>query len=73
MAAAIRRFGSAAFDAIYADGQGALVQTLAERVRAAGVRRVTGHVIADESLFDSERGPVAERRRCPTSTTSAAS
>jgi len=51
--------GSRAFNAIYADGQGAVIDTLAERVRAAGIRRVTGHVIADESLFDSQRGPVA--------------
>lgn len=51
--------GSAGFDAEYADGQGSLIETLARRVRAAGIRRVTGHVIADESLFDAERGPVA--------------
>ncbi len=52
-------FGSHAFAAVYSDGQGADISTLAERVRAAGIRRVTGHVIADESLFDSERGSVA--------------
>ncbi len=51
--------GSSGFDAVYADGQGALIGTLAQRVRAAGIRRVTGHVIGDESLFDSERGPVS--------------
>jgi D-alanyl-D-alanine carboxypeptidase/D-alanyl-D-alanine-endopeptidase (penicillin-binding protein 4) len=51
--------GSAAFDRIYADGHGALMSTLAQRVRAAGIRRVTGHVIADESLLDTERGPVS--------------
>jgi len=45
--------GSSAFDAVYAGGRGALIGALAQRVRAAGIRRVTGHVIADESLFDS--------------------
>ena len=52
-------FGDRAFDAVYSDGHGALVETLARRLRAAGIRRITGHVIADESLFDTERGPVA--------------
>jgi len=51
--------GSAAFNTEYANGQGALIQTLADRVKAAGIRRVTGRVIADESLMDSERGPVS--------------
>ncbi len=52
-------FGARAFASVYSDGQGADISTLAQRVREAGIRRVTGHVIADESLFDSERGPVA--------------
>ncbi len=52
-------FGNRGFDAIYAAGRGAVVETLAQRLRAAGIRRITGHVIADESLFDTERGPVA--------------
>ena len=51
--------GTQAFDAVYTDGRGASLQALADRVAATGIRRVTGHVIADESLFDSERGPVS--------------
>jgi len=51
--------GSAAFDANYADGQGALLSTLARRIRDTGIRRVTGHVIPDESLMDTQRGPVS--------------
>ena len=29
---------------------------LAKQLRHAGIRRVTGHIFADESLFDTDRG-----------------
>ncbi|HEX7292214.1 MAG TPA: D-alanyl-D-alanine carboxypeptidase, partial [Conexibacter sp.] len=48
-------FGSASFNRL-AYGLGASVSTLAVRVRAAGIRRVTGRVRGDESLLDRLRG-----------------
>ena len=51
-------FGSASFDRA-AYGTGATVQALAREVRAAGIRRVSGPVVGDESLFDSLRGTPA--------------
>jgi D-alanyl-D-alanine carboxypeptidase/D-alanyl-D-alanine-endopeptidase (penicillin-binding protein 4) len=51
-------FGSATFDRA-AYGAGATVQALARRVRAAGIKRVSGPVVGDESLFDSLRGTPA--------------
>ena len=51
-------FGSATFDRA-AYGTGATVQALARRVRAAGIRRISGPVVGDESLFDSLRGTPA--------------
>jgi D-alanyl-D-alanine carboxypeptidase/D-alanyl-D-alanine-endopeptidase (penicillin-binding protein 4) len=48
-------FGSAEFDR-RAYGLGASVSTLAERVRDAGIVRVTGRVYGDESWLDRLRG-----------------
>lgn len=48
-------FGSATFTR-RAYGGGATVQTLAARLRALGIRRVTGRIYGDESKFDSLRG-----------------
>ena len=50
-------FGTTAFiDAWYGTGEGASVAALAGLVRRAGVRRVDGRVLGDESLFDALRG-----------------
>lgn len=45
-------FGDAGFDR----GVGATVQTLVAQIAARGIRRVTGRVYGDESLFDARRG-----------------
>jgi serine-type D-Ala-D-Ala carboxypeptidase/endopeptidase (penicillin-binding protein 4) len=37
-------------------GTGTTIEDIADEVAAAGVTRVTGHVIGDESRFDSRRG-----------------
>ncbi len=50
-------FGSSAFDAMWNRGLGATDRTLAARLkREAGIRRVTGKLYADGSLFDALRG-----------------
>ena len=48
-------FGSDEFDHAMYDG-GATVQRLAAALRGAGVRRIDGRIVGDESYFDSERG-----------------
>ena len=48
-------FGSTRFDR-GAYGTGATISTLAARVRAAGIRSVTGRVLGDESWLDRLRG-----------------
>jgi D-alanyl-D-alanine carboxypeptidase/D-alanyl-D-alanine-endopeptidase (penicillin-binding protein 4) len=55
-------FGSAAF-ARRAGGSAASVEALAAAVRAAGVTRVSGAVVGDESLFDARRGGPASGYR----------
>jgi len=53
-------FGDQSFDrANY--GTGATVQALVRRLRTAGLRRVFGRVVGDESLFDSLRGTIDSR------------
>jgi D-alanyl-D-alanine carboxypeptidase/D-alanyl-D-alanine-endopeptidase (penicillin-binding protein 4) len=49
-------FGSAAFARAWDGGEGATVEQLADDLARAGVRRVSGHVFGDDSLFDSLRG-----------------
>jgi serine-type D-Ala-D-Ala carboxypeptidase/endopeptidase (penicillin-binding protein 4) len=48
-------FGSATFDHVMY-GAGATVQTLAANLRQAGVKRIQGSIVGDESYFDSVRG-----------------
>ena len=36
------------------------------QLRKAGIRRVTGHIFADESLFDRDRGGPATHNRADT-------
>ncbi|HET9104447.1 MAG TPA: D-alanyl-D-alanine carboxypeptidase [Solirubrobacteraceae bacterium] len=49
-------FGDAGFVRSYYQGQGATVQALIAQLRSRGIRRVTGKVYADESMFDRRRG-----------------
>ena len=49
-------FGSSSFAERAYGGGGATVEAIAREVKRAGVRRVTGRVYGDESLFDSLRG-----------------
>ncbi|MEO8966876.1 MAG: D-alanyl-D-alanine carboxypeptidase [Solirubrobacteraceae bacterium] len=49
-------FGDAGFDRVWDRGQGATVQTLIAQIAGRGIRRVTGRVYGDESLFDARRG-----------------
>jgi len=49
-------FGSSGFNDLYEDGFGPTVTELAGRIRRAGIRRVTGRLIGDGSLFDSKPG-----------------
>jgi D-alanyl-D-alanine carboxypeptidase/D-alanyl-D-alanine-endopeptidase (penicillin-binding protein 4) len=50
-------FGSSAFNRGYPSG--ATAEALARSLKAAGFKRVTGHVYGDESLFDARRGPTS--------------
>ena len=50
-------FGSASFNRLYEQGEGPTVSQLVTQVKRDGIRRVTGHVIGDASLFDSRLGP----------------
>ena len=52
-------FGQRNFLNAYSGGEGASVEKLAHKVAKAGIKRVTGRVIGDETVFDTLRG-VAE-------------
>jgi D-alanyl-D-alanine carboxypeptidase/D-alanyl-D-alanine-endopeptidase (penicillin-binding protein 4) len=49
-------FGDGSWNAAYEHGYGPTALQLAQQLRHDGIRRVTGHIFADESLFDSDRG-----------------
>ncbi len=49
-------FGDGTFNRIWELGYGPTASQLARRLTGRGIRRITGSVIADESLFDSRRG-----------------
>jgi D-alanyl-D-alanine carboxypeptidase/D-alanyl-D-alanine-endopeptidase (penicillin-binding protein 4) len=49
-------FGSAAFNKVW-EGTGAAIETLVDQLMRSGIRRVSGKVIADATLFDSHPGP----------------
>ena len=49
-------FGTSSFAQRAYGGGGATLEALAREVKRAGVRRVTGRVLGDETLFDSLRG-----------------
>lgn len=48
--------GDGAWNRSYEDGYGPTALQLAQQLRHDGIRRVTGHIFADASLFDSDRG-----------------
>lgn len=54
-------FGDGTFQRIYDRGLGGDIGSLARQLRAHGIRRVSGQVIGDESLFDRSRGGPASK------------
>jgi serine-type D-Ala-D-Ala carboxypeptidase/endopeptidase (penicillin-binding protein 4) len=48
--------GDGNWNRIYEDGYGPTAAELAKQLRRAGIRRVTGHLFADDSLFDTDPG-----------------
>ena len=49
-------FGDPQFNRVWNEGYGPTATQLVEQLRSHGIRRVTGLVYADESLFDRRRG-----------------
>jgi D-alanyl-D-alanine carboxypeptidase/D-alanyl-D-alanine-endopeptidase (penicillin-binding protein 4) len=49
-------FGDSGFNRVWNQGQGPTPNQLVAQLRRRGIRRVTGRVFADESLFDRHRG-----------------
>jgi len=49
-------FGDGGFNRVYEDGYGPTAAELVGQLARARIRRVTGFVYGDESLFDSDRG-----------------
>lgn len=49
-------FGDGVFNRVWEQGYGPTASQLVSQLRDKGIRRVTGHVIGDASLFDSHRG-----------------
>jgi serine-type D-Ala-D-Ala carboxypeptidase/endopeptidase (penicillin-binding protein 4) len=49
-------FGDGTFQRVYLHGEGSSVTDLVQQLAGKGIKRVTGQVIADASLFDNARG-----------------
>ncbi|HEX3617132.1 MAG TPA: D-alanyl-D-alanine carboxypeptidase [Solirubrobacteraceae bacterium] len=49
-------FGDGSWNRAYEGGYGPTALELATQLRHDGIRRVTGHIFADDSLFDADRG-----------------
>lgn len=49
-------FGDPTFNRVWNQGYGSTAAGLVSQLAARGIHRVTGHVFADESLFDRKRG-----------------
>ena len=49
-------FGDGAFNRVWEEGYGPTATQLVAQLREAGIRRVTGRLVGDASLFDSHRG-----------------
>jgi D-alanyl-D-alanine carboxypeptidase/D-alanyl-D-alanine-endopeptidase (penicillin-binding protein 4) len=49
-------FGDSTFNKVWLQGYGPTANQLVDQLRARGIRRVTGAIIGDESLFDRRRG-----------------
>jgi D-alanyl-D-alanine carboxypeptidase/D-alanyl-D-alanine-endopeptidase (penicillin-binding protein 4) len=49
-------FGDPTFNKVWEQGYGPTANQLVDQLRAHGIRRVTGRIIGDESLFDRHRG-----------------
>jgi serine-type D-Ala-D-Ala carboxypeptidase/endopeptidase (penicillin-binding protein 4) len=49
-------FGDGGWNKVYEDGYGPTALQVAAQLRHDGIRRVTGHIFADASLFDSDLG-----------------
>jgi D-alanyl-D-alanine carboxypeptidase/D-alanyl-D-alanine-endopeptidase (penicillin-binding protein 4) len=48
--------GNAGFNQVYEGGYGSSAAEIAAQLARRGIRRVTGHLFGDESLFDTRRG-----------------
>jgi D-alanyl-D-alanine carboxypeptidase/D-alanyl-D-alanine-endopeptidase (penicillin-binding protein 4) len=49
-------FGDGSWNRAYESGYGPTALQLAQQLRHDGIRRVTGHIFADDSLFDNDLG-----------------
>ena len=49
-------FGDGNWNKLYEDGYGPTALELAKQLRRVGIRRVSGHIFADDSLFDTDPG-----------------
>jgi D-alanyl-D-alanine carboxypeptidase/D-alanyl-D-alanine-endopeptidase (penicillin-binding protein 4) len=54
-------FGSSGFNDLYEHSYGPTVTELAERIARAGIRRITGRLFGDGSLFDARPGVPSSR------------